>query len=224
VQVDFDTPGARRAVSLAAVAGLHILVIALLMSQSASFRAALPIITRTRLLPEPAPRPPPPPAITPRLAPPAMFVPLPSIAVAAPPERPAAPRAVAPGPNRAAPGLHFGAATGGVGTGLDIDAAAGGGAASRGSLADFEAAVKRKVLAGKRQPSLAWDRRNTCVVNYALRIDRAGGLAGFTIAPCAVPEINEAARQAIRLAAPFPAPPDLGAASVAVRGSLIFGP
>jgi hypothetical protein len=104
VQVDFDTPGARRAVSLAAVAGLHILVIALLMSQSASFRAALPIITRTRLLPEPAPRPPPPPAITPRLAPPAMFVPLPSIAVAAPPERPAAPRAVAPGRGAVRPG------------------------------------------------------------------------------------------------------------------------
>ncbi len=84
--------------------------------------------------------------------------------------------------------------------------------------------MRARVLAGKHQPTLAWDRRNTCVVNYRVSVGRDGALSGFTIDPCAIPEINEAARAAIRAAAPFPPPPELGAASTEVHGTLIFHP
>ena len=80
------------------------------------------------------------------------------------------------------------------------------------------------MLAAKRQPSLAWDRRNTCVVAYRVSVTRTGALAGFSIDPCGVPEINAAARATIQGAGPFPPPPDLGAAASEVHGSLIFHP
>jgi outer membrane biosynthesis protein TonB len=100
----------------------------------------------------------------------------------------------------------------------------GGGVRGRGSLGDFEAAVKRAVLRRKVQPALAWDRRNTCVINYTVSVARDGSLAGLSIDACAIPEINEAARNAIREAAPFPPPPDLGAPTYDVHGTLIFHP
>ncbi len=106
---------------------------------------------------------------------------------------------------------------------MDVGTTSGGGAGSRGTLAGFEAAVRASVLAGKRQPTLAWNRRNTCVVNYRVTVARGGGLAGYAIDPCAVPEINQAARDAISHAS-LPAPPDLGASSYEVHGSLIFHP
>jgi protein TonB len=84
--------------------------------------------------------------------------------------------------------------------------------------------VRRAVLARKVQPSLAWDRRNTCVINYVVSVGRDGSLAGLRIDACAVPEINAAAEAAIRAAAPFPAPPDLGGAHTDVHGTLIFHP
>jgi protein TonB len=94
----------------------------------------------------------------------------------------------------------------------------------RGSLGAFEAAVKRAILARKVQPALAWDRRNTCVVNYTASVAQDGSLAALHIDPCAVPEINQAAQAAIRGAAPFPPPPDLGGRSYDVHGTLIFHP
>ncbi len=84
--------------------------------------------------------------------------------------------------------------------------------------------MKRAILRRKVQPTLAWDRRNTCVVNYTASVAADGGLAGFHIDPCAVPEINQAAQNAIRMAAPFPRPPDLGGRSYDVHGTLIFQP
>jgi protein TonB len=62
------------------------------------------------------------------------------------------------------------------------------------------------------------------VVNYRVRISQTGALAGLSIDPCAIPEINEAARAAIRAAAPFPPPPATAGASANVSGSLIFHP
>jgi protein TonB len=125
----------------------------------------------------------------------------------------------------AAPAVsHFGPAGSDSGLGVEVTTNAGGGARGRGSLADFQAAVKRAVLARKVQPSLAWDRRNTCVVNYTVSVAQDGALVGLSIDRCAVPEINAAAEVAIRGAAPFPPPPDLGAARTVVHGTLVFRP
>ncbi len=218
MQFEPDRQGAR-AVAGVAVAGLHVVLIAVLVSQSTAVRDTMPALLPLRMIP--APRPPPPPVPIPplRLAP-APAIPVPDFKIAGAPPPPLAKQAARAAPQAA----HFGAASGDAGLGIDVAASAGGGNAGRGSLADFEAAVKRQVLARKRQPSLAWDRRNTCVVAYTVTITSTGALAGMTIEPCAVPEINQAARDAVSSAAPFPPPPDLGARTYAVRGSLIFRP
>ena len=170
-------------------------------------------------------RPPPPPA---RLMPVLRLPDLTPIAapdiVIAQPASPRAPLATTPNAPHAPAASHFGPATGDAGLGVEVATTAGGGARGRGSLADFQAAVRRAVLARRVQPALAWDRRNTCVVNYTVSVRPDGSLAGLSIDPCAVPEINAAAESAIRDAAPFPAPPDLGAARTVVHGTLVFRP
>jgi protein TonB len=223
--VDLDRPLLRRALSLCVVAGLHALLIALLLAQSGMVERLVPrVFVSMRILQ--AARPPQPlPPLTPTLRMPDLPPPpVPDIVSAQSPP-PASPRAV----TRAAPHppaiSHFGPANDDLG--LDVDVAAttgGGGARSRGSLGEFQAAVKRAVLARRVQPTLAWDRRNTCVVNYTVSVARDGSLAGLRIDPCAVPEINAAAEAAIRAAAPFPPPPDLGGARTDVHGTLVFHP
>jgi protein TonB len=223
VKVDFDGPVAQRAVSLSVVILLHVLLIALLISQSGVVRSLIPTITIAHII-APKEQPPPPPPIKPVVPPPLLEIPIPEVNVAPPPAQNAAPRAVLRVAPHGPPASHFGAASGDAGLGIDAATSAGGGAGSRGSLADFEAAVKRAVLSHKRQPRLAWDRRDTCVVNYAVTVSRSGGLAGLSIDPCGVPEINAAAQDAIRAAAPFPLPPDLGGRTTTVHGTLIFQP
>jgi protein TonB len=222
VSLDLDGP-AQRAVSLGIVVLLHVMLIALLISQSDTVRSLIPTITIAHIVEAPKPRPKPP-EITPAIKPPLMEIPVPEVNVAPPPTQQAAPRAVIRVGPHGPPVSHFGSAGGDEGLGIDAATTSGGGAASRGSLGDFEAAVKRAVLSHKQQPTLAWDRRNTCVVNYAVTIARSGALAGLSIDPCGVPEINQAAQDAIRAAAPFPRPPDLGAATTTVHGTLIFHP
>jgi protein TonB len=223
VNVDLDGPAAQRAVSLTVVVLIHGLIIAVLISQSSTVRSLIPTMTIVHLIDRAAPRPKPP-EIKPPVQPPLVQIPVPEVNVAPPPAQNAAPRAVIRVGPHGPPAAHFGAASGDAGLGIDAATTSSGGAGSRGSLGDFEAAVKRAVLNQKRQPTLAWDRRNTCVVNYAVKISRSGALAGFTIDPCGVPEINQAAQTAIRAAAPFPAPPDLGASTTTVHGTLIFQP
>jgi protein TonB len=214
-----DAPGARRTVSFLAVASLHALLIGVLLSQSDALRVAMPAALHIRILPA-RPQRRPPPRIAPALTAPALETPLPALVMGLPAAGSTALHAVTQAPAAA----HFGAALGDAGLGLDVAAAAGGGASIRGTLADFEAAVKRAVLTHKQQPALAWDRRNTCVVNYAVAIRENGDLARLSIDACAVPEINQAARDAIQAAAPFPRPPGLGALEYTVHGSLIFRP
>ncbi len=189
-------------------------------------QALLPPAAPVRLLLEDTPKPPPPPPIMPKLTPPELLpVPVPEIEVAPPPVASSAPRAIQRIAPRSAPtASHFGSASGDTGLGVNVATSVTGGSGSRGSLGDFEAAVKRAILARKVQPTLAWDRRNTCVVNYTAHVSRDGSLAGFRIEPCAIPEINEAARTAIMQAAPFPPPPDLGGRTYDVHGTLIFHP
>ena len=221
---DQDGSGLRRAVAGGAVFFLHGLLLLVIVLAPAPPRPVRQGVAAQLIVQAPKPPPPPPPLAAPALPPPPpMVVPLPEIRLAAPsvvPPTAATPRVVT---RSAPPAARFGAAAD-DGLGLDLATSAGGGAGSRGTLAGFEAAVRRQVLAGKRQPALAWDRRNTCVVDYRVTVSRSGHVAGFAIEPCAIPEINEAARRAIAQSGPFPPPPDLGAATYDVHGTLIFHP
>jgi len=219
-----DPPATQRIVSLGVVAGLHGLLIALLLSQTDTVQIGLPrVLQAVRILAPQRPKPPPPSLMPvlklPDLAP----IPAPDILIAQPASHRLL-RAVVPMAPPAPAAAHFGPAADDAGLGIEVATTAGGGVRGRGSLADFQAAVRRAVLARRIQPALAWDRRNTCVVNYTVSVGVDGSLAGLSIDPCAVPEINAAAEAAIRAAAPFPAPPDLGAASTAVHGTLVFRP
>ena len=219
-----ETSGTRRAATFGGVVLFHVAVL-LVLGSTGNLPAAMIVALPAKLLVAQQAPPPPPPRVLPKLeAVPMLSVPAPDIKLVAPaPKQPRAPQAVTRAAPNAPPASHFGASTSG-GLGLDVAASSGGGAGSRGTLAGFEAAVRAKVRAGKRQPTLAWDRRNTCVVNYTVNVTMTGTLAGFSIDPCAIPEINEAARAAIRDGAPYPAPPNLGATTAEVHGTLIFHP
>jgi protein TonB len=221
-----DRPsGAARAVSLGVVILAHLAVIAFILAASGAARSIIPVLSPVQVLPSVLPPPPPPPPIDPKLTPPDMLpVPMPDIAVAPPPPSSRAPVAIVRVAPKGPPVSHFGAASGDTGLGVGLAVSGTGGARGRGSLGDFEAAVKRAILARKVQPFLAWDRRNTCVVNYTASVAPDGSLAGLQIDACAVREINDAARDAIRQAAPFPRPPDLGGRVYDVHGTLIFHP
>jgi protein TonB len=221
VSLELQRPAAQRFATLGAVILLHLAFVALLVTQSGVIVYLIPHEMLTRVIPSSTPKPPKPPEIKPKLQPVLMPVPIPEVNVPPPPAQSSAPRAIIRvGP----PVAHFGTANGDAGLGLEVATTSGGGVRGRGSLGEFEAAVKRAVLRRKVQPTLAWDRRNTCVINYTASVARDGSLAGLAIDACAIPEINEAARNAIREAAPFPPPPDLGAAQYDVHGTLIFHP
>jgi protein TonB len=221
VSRELQRPATQRAATLGAVILLHLAFVALLVTQSGAMVYLVRPEMLTRVIPSSTPKPPKPPEIKPQLPPILMPVPIPEVNLPPPPTQSSAPRAIIRvGP----PVAHFGAANGDAGLGLDVATTSGGGVRGRGSLGDFEAAVKRAVLRRKVQPALAWDRRNTCVINYTVSVARDGSLAGLSIDACAIPEINDAARNAIREAAPFPPPPDLGAATYDVHGTLIFHP
>jgi protein TonB len=224
VAVYTDRPAAQRLVSLGGVAALHVGLIVLLLSSSPGVQVGVPLVLRAVRIVIPPRPPPPPPRLTPVLRMPDLAaLPAPDILLVTP-KVPAAPPAVVQVARRAPSVSHFGPATDDAGLGVDAAVSGGGGARGRGSLADFQASVRRAVLARRVQPRLAWDRRNTCVINYTVTVARDGSLAGMSIDACAVPEINAAAAAAIRAAAPFAAPPDLGAARTDVHGSLIFRP
>ncbi len=222
--VDFDSPIVQRATSISIVVLIHALAILLLITQSDVVQSLLPHVMAVRIIENSTPKPPPP-KIQPKLPVPVLMeVPVPEVQVAPPPTQTSAPRAIIRVGPSGPPASHFGAAEGDAGLGVQVATSTGGGNRARGSLGDFDAAVKRAILARKVQPTLRWDMRNTCVINYSVTINRSGGLAGFRIDPCAVVEINHAAEEAIREAAPFAAPPDLGAPTYTVHGSLIFQP
>jgi protein TonB len=225
VDVYRDRSVGQRAISLGIVVLIHVAVVIVIVTRTGALDAVVPPAAPVRLMASVTPRPPPPPPIKPLLPPPELLpVPIPEIVVAQPPPSSSVPRAITRARPAGPPVSHFGAASGDTGLGVAAATSGAGGARGRGNLGDFEAAVKRAILSRKVQPALAWDRRNTCVVNYTASIARDGSLAGMQIEPCAIAEINEAARAAIRQAAPFPVPPDLGARTYNVHGTLIFHP
>jgi hypothetical protein len=221
--VDFDNPVLQRITSAGAVVLLHVALVVVLITQSETVRALLPHVMNVRIIEPSAPRPPPP-KIEPKIQPVPMQIPVPEVQVAEPPPQQNAPRAVVRVAPSQAPVSHFGSASGDADLGVQVATASGGGTRARGSLGDFDAAVKQAILARKVQPKLPWDVRSTCVINYSVTIGRGGSLSGYKVDPCAIGEINRAAEAAIRQAAPFAAPPDLGAPTYTVHGTLIFHP
>ena len=221
-----DRTLAQRAVSLGIVVIIHVALLLLVLTQTGTLTAMLAPAAPVRLLASVTPPPPKPRRRSSRSCPPPDLLPVPVAGdrgAGAPRRHPVPRRAPSCGwgrPGRQCP--HFGAASGDAGLGVVATTSGAGGARGRGNLGEFEAAVKRAILSRKVQPVLAWDRRNTCVVNYTATIARDGSLAAVQIDPCAIAEINEAARAAIRDAAPFPPPPELGARTYSVHGTLIF--
>ena len=226
VSAYLERPAGGRAVALGVVVLLHAALLALVLTQTGAGQSLLAPIAAVAVIAPDAPKPPPPPPIQPPLQTPDLLpVPVPDIVVASPPPAAAsAPRAIVRAGPKGPPVSHFGGAGSDTGLGVGLAVSGSGGARGRGSLGDFEASVKRAILARKVQPVLAWDRRNTCVVNYTASVAPDGSLAGFHIDPCAIPEINAAAQTAIREAAPFARPPDLGGRHYDVHGTLIFHP
>lgn len=223
MRLDPDDPRVQRALSGGIVVMLHLALGIVLITQSEAVRDVLrPLVPATLLKPPPAEKPKPP-EVPVKVPPVLMPVPVPEVVVGPPPGQSNAPVAIVRVPGKAGPPVsHFGSAGEDTGLAVRANTGRGGGARGRGSLGDFDAAVKRAVLRQKRQPFLAFGRRRDCVVNYTVTIARDGSLAGVSIDPCAVPEINAQAMEAVRAAAPFPAPPDLGAATTDVHGTLVY--
>jgi len=219
-----DEPAAQRAISIAVVLALHIILIGVLITQSATVRAALLSVAPATLIKAAPETPKIPPKVEPNLKPVLLPIPIPQVNVTPPPTQTSAPRAIIRVGPQGPPVAHFGAGSGDEGVGVEATTSAGGGKQGRGSLGDFDAAVRAAILAKKHQPFMSDDRRRECVINYTVNVARDGSMAGFSIDPCAEPELNDAARQAIKNAAPFAPPPDLGAATYAVHGTLIFHP
>jgi len=199
------------------VAGLHLALILLLLGDRLPDMSRPRSLVSAALVSEHPPAPKPVPHVVPMLQAPAAIVPLPDIKIAesAPPK--ASPLRA---PAQAAPSR----ATQGDGLEMEVATAPGGGALARAALDDFEAGVKARIEAGKRQPVLAKELRNTCLITYTISIDRSGRMLSYRIDPCTVAAINEAARAAISRAGPFAPPPDLGASRTDVHGSLVFEP
>lgn len=223
MRFDPDDPRVQRALSGGIVAMLHLALVVLLITQSETVQGVLRPLVPATLLPPPPAEKPKPPEVQVKVPPVPMPVPVPEVVVGPPPGQSNAPVAVVRVPFAKGPPVsHFGSAGEDTGLAVRANTGRGGGAQGRGSLGDFDAAVKRAVLRRKRQPFLAFGRRRDCVVNYTVTVARNGALAGLSVDPCAVPEINAQAEEAIRAAAPFPPPPDLGAPTYDVHGTLIY--
>jgi periplasmic protein TonB len=185
------------------------------------------------VLVRPTPPPPPKPVAPPKpaiISPPPISKPLPHII---PPAVKPAPRPQAqehslvrrPTVQRTKPGpsvRHFGAAGNEAGLGLDLGPPGIGTANGQGSLAGFDDAVKQRIEAAKTYPPGIPYMWNECVVEYQVTIDRAGQLLSYKLYGCDDPFLDSAARAAILMASPFPAPPDFGGSHYTVFGSLVF--
>lgn len=64
--------------------------------------------------------------------------------------------------------------------------------------------------------------RQECVVGYALTIDRQGNIVSLKMDPCGNDKYDAAAEAAVRNAAPYPPPPDLGAETYVIERRIVF--
>ena len=93
---------------------------------------------------------------------------------------------------------------------------------TEGIPTDYVNQVYARINSTTDYPREAKMRRQQGKVGYRLTLSPQGALLSFDIESSGIPALDEAAREAIRRAAPFPKLPDLGGASYLLAGNIVF--
>lgn len=93
---------------------------------------------------------------------------------------------------------------------------------TEGIPTDYVNQVYARINSNTDYPREAKMRRQQGKVAYRLTLNPQGALLSFDIDSSGIPALDEAAREAIRRAAPFPKLPDLGGASYLLAGNIVF--
>lgn len=94
--------------------------------------------------------------------------------------------------------------------------------ATEGIPTDYVNQVYARINGNAEYPREAKVRHQQGKVGYRLTLGPDGALLGVEIASCGVEALDEAAREAIKRAAPFPKLPGLGGSSYLLAGNIIF--
>ena len=94
--------------------------------------------------------------------------------------------------------------------------------ATDGIPTDYVNQVHARINGNADYPREAKLRRQQGKVGYRLTLNPQGGLLNVDIQSCGIEALDEAAREAIRRAAPFPKLPDLGGSSYLLAGNIVF--
>lgn len=87
---------------------------------------------------------------------------------------------------------------------------------------DYADKVKSRIIAAMSYPAEAKKNLQECFVSYTVSVDSNGNMLSYDIDKCGNDLLDQAVRNAILQAAPFPVPPNLGAERYAIQGSLVF--
>lgn len=93
---------------------------------------------------------------------------------------------------------------------------------TEGIPTDYVNQVYTRINRNADYPREAKMRRQQGKVGYRLTLNPDGSLLGFDIQSSGLEALDEAAREAIRRAAPFPRLPDLGGSSYLLAGNIVF--
>ena len=88
--------------------------------------------------------------------------------------------------------------------------------------ADYVNQVFTQINKSTSYPEAAKRRRQEGRVAYQLTLGPAGQLVRFEIVSSGTPALDDAAREAIKAAAPFPRLPDLGGSAYLLSGAIVF--
>ena len=94
--------------------------------------------------------------------------------------------------------------------------------ATEGIPTDYVNQVYARINSNTDYPREAKMRRQQGKVGYRLTLNPQGALISFDIQSSGVEALDEAARDAIRRAAPFPRLPDLGGSTYLLAGNIVF--
>ena len=93
---------------------------------------------------------------------------------------------------------------------------------TEGIPTDYVNQVYARINRNTDYPQAAKQRRQQGRVGYVLTLDPQGALLKVELQPSGVDALDEAARQAIERAAPFPKLPDLGGSTYLLAGNIVF--
>jgi protein TonB len=94
--------------------------------------------------------------------------------------------------------------------------------ATEGIPTDYVNQVYTRINRNADYPREAKLRRQQGKVGYTLTLDAQGALVKFDIQSSGNDSLDEAAREAIKRAAPFPKLPDLGGSTYQLVGNIVF--